>query len=257
MSTSPTEIVALDRQRPRARARRHHHGRQRTVGAGARPAALRRPSARRRGGARRGALGDRIRHPLSDDLQLLVGELEPAGRRSRDADGPAQALHPQRPRRAARQRRPGARHRPARRACARHRGAARRSRDADARQPRPQPDRRLQLWRAAGDRRGGAQPGARGGAGPARSGARSTPTCSLRASARPTFPIPTSSSAPPANSGCRISCCGRRPTPSWCSCRSIGRTSIAPPSNRRWRNSPAASAASAAPARAAPVKSVS
>ena len=63
------------------------------------------------------------------------------------------------------------RHRPARRTCARHRGAARRSRDADARQPRPQPDRRLQLWGAAGDRRGGAPPGARSDAGSARSGA--------------------------------------------------------------------------------------
>ena len=56
---------------------------------------------------------------------------------------------------------------------------------------------------------------------------------------------PTSSSAPAASSGCRISCSGRRPTANWCSCRSIGRTSTAPRSKPRSTNTAVASAASA------------
>ena len=47
-------------------------------------------------------------------------------------------------------------------------------------------------------------------------------------SMRRTSPIPISSSAPAASSGCRISCCGRRPTANWCSFRPIGRISTAP-----------------------------
>ena len=58
-------------------------------------------------------------------------------------------------------------------------------------------------------------------------------------------PIPISSSAPAASSGCRISCSGRRPIRSWCSCRSTGRTSTAPRSKPRSTNTAGASAASA------------
>ena len=62
---------------------------------------------------------------------------------------------------------------------------------------------------------------------------------------RPIFPIRMSSSAPAASSGCRISCCGRRPTASSFSCRSIGPISTAP----RWKaRSPSSAAASAASA---------
>ena len=75
-----------------------------------------------------------------------------------------------------------------------------------------------------------------------------TPSASntSRARCRPaTFPTPTSSSALPASSGCRISCCGRRPTPNSCFCRSIGRISTAPRSNPRSRNISRANAAMA------------
>ena len=61
-------IPAFDRRSLLCAACRRHHGRQRPMGPGARAAALRGPPPRRRGGARRGQVGDRIRHPLSDDL---------------------------------------------------------------------------------------------------------------------------------------------------------------------------------------------
>ena len=65
-------------------------------------------------------------------------------------------------------------------------------------------------------------------------------------STRPIFPIPISSSAPAASSGCRISCFGSRPIANWCSCRPIGPTSTAPRSKRRSANTNSASAGSAA-----------
>ena len=53
----------------------HHHGRQRPLGARARPAARRGTSPRRRGAAAGGPLRRPARHPLPDAVQLLVGEL--------------------------------------------------------------------------------------------------------------------------------------------------------------------------------------
>ena len=106
---------------------------------------------------------------------------------------------------------------------------------------------RVQLRRPAGDRARGARASpaevAAGTLDPSddhrRTARRSTST-------RPICPIPISSSAPAASSGCRISCSGRRPTANSCSCRSTGRTSTAPRSKARSPNTAGASAGSAA-----------
>ena len=112
------------------------------------------------------------------------------------------------------------------------------------------PGRRLQLRRAPGDRaRGATHGGRRRGRRSGRS-APSRPTSSQAISMRPICPIPISSSAPAASSGCPISCCGRRPTASSCSSRPIGPISIAPRSKARSPNIAVASAASAAWSRA-------
>ena len=75
---------------------------------------------------------------------------------------------------------------------------------------------------------------------------RSTPTRSASISIRRTFPIPTSSSAPAASSGCRTSCCGRRPMPNWCSADPLAGLRRGRAGNARSPNMPGASAASAA-----------
>ena len=75
---------------------------------------------------------------------------------------------------------------------------------------------------------------------------RSRRNCSRGISTRPIFPIPTSSSAPAASSGCRISCCGRPPIASWFSFRSIGPISTARRSRAPLPSSAGASAALAA-----------
>ena len=62
----------------RARARRHHHGRQRPLGREARAAAPRRPPRRREGRPRGHRRRDRARRPLPHHLLVLLGELEPA-----------------------------------------------------------------------------------------------------------------------------------------------------------------------------------
>ena len=61
---------------------------------------------------------------------------------------------------------------------------------------------------------------------------------SQRRSTRRAFPIPTSSSAPPASSGSAISCSGRPPMPSSSSCRCSGRISATSSSRRRCANTP-------------------
>ena len=163
------------------------------------------PSPRRRGAAPRGARRARARHPLSDHLLLQLGELVAPGERDRRPLRSAAPLHPQRSRDAASRRRAGARHRRARRARARHLRAAERGRGADAQQHAPDAGRRLQLRLAAGNR---ATPRSGSRAKSPTASAiphRSTPTRSGAISMRPTFPIPISSSAPAASSGCRIS----------------------------------------------------
>ena len=109
------------------------------------------PSPRRRGGARAVRAASEIGVSVSDALQLLDRELEPPGRRGLAADGPAQALHPQRSGGAARQRRARAGDRRPRGPCRRHRRAARRGRGADPRQSRPDAGRSRSIT-AAGRR---------------------------------------------------------------------------------------------------------
>ena len=87
MWTAPLPVTA----EPGAAApRRDHHGRQRPLGAGARPAAHRRPSARRRGGR-----AGRSRAPASSAIPYLTlfafssENWKRPGRRGRRPDGPA------------------------------------------------------------------------------------------------------------------------------------------------------------------------
>ena len=98
----------------------------------------------------------------------------------------------------------------------------RRGRDADGEQPRAHPDGRVQLRGASRDRRRGAAHGdRRSRRASGRAGDRSERHWPS-GSTPPAFPIRTSSSARRAKCACRISCCGRRPTPNLCSCRSCG-----------------------------------
>ena len=113
---------------------------------------------------------------------------------------------------------------------------ARGGRDPHARQRQAHPGRRLQLRRPRGDRARRAAHGGRGRGRRSRGRARSPPTSSRAISTRRICPIPISSSAPAASSGCPISCCGRPPTASSCSCRPTGRTSTARRSRARSPN---------------------
>ena len=122
----------------------------------ARTAARRRAPPRRRGAAQDGARGRRHGHPLPDHLLVLVGELAAAGLRSARPDGAAAPVHPQGPRRAARQRRARARDRRARQSRSGHPPPARRSRGADPREHQPVAGRRVQLRRTRRDRARGA-----------------------------------------------------------------------------------------------------
>ena len=81
---------------------------------------------------------------------------------------------------------------------------------------------RVQLWGASRDRRGGAAHRDRRSRRAVWTRRRSIRTNWPNGSIRPAFPIRTSSSARRAKCACRISCCGRRPTPNSCSCRSYG-----------------------------------
>ena len=156
----------------RPRACSDHHGRQRPLGEGARPAAAGRPSRRRRGAAqdacvRPARLGidwltvyafssenwSRPKSEVSDLMGLLklfirrdLAELHQNGVKVR-VIGDRSGLQ------------------------RRHQGAARRGRDADRAQPRTEPGHRLQLWRPRRDRAG--RPQARRGG---RGRACSTPT---------------------------------------------------------------------------------
>ena len=150
---------------------------------------------------RRRSLGDRARRSLSDRLQLLVGELEPARPRKSRSDGAAQALHPQRSGRAphATMSASGSSasatiSRPISRRCSNEAEKLTRANGGlDA-------DRRLQLRRAAGDRRGRARlwrskcGGGRLDADDDRRG-----DARPRGSTPPAFPIPIWSSAPRAS----------------------------------------------------------
>src|SRR5271170_1893861 len=80
-----------------------------------------------------------------------------------------------------------------------------------------------------------------GASTPRRSGRTIWPT----GSTRPDFPIPISSSAPPARCGCRISCSGRPPMPNSSSCRSCGPISTTRLSSPRSINMRRASVGSA------------
>ena len=91
-----------------ARACRDHHGRQRPLGEGARPAAARRSSRGVEALRKTRPRGQRDRHRLADRLRLLVGELVAAEVRGQRPDGPAEAVHPPRPRRTSPERRQGA-----------------------------------------------------------------------------------------------------------------------------------------------------
>ena len=79
----------------------------------------------------------------------------------------------------------------------------------------------------AGDRARRAAHGGGGGGRRSRGQRRSTADTLASYLDAPDCPIPTSSSAPAASSGCPISCCGRRPIANSCLCRFTGRTSIA------------------------------
>ncbi len=117
---------------------------------------------------------------------------------------------------------------------------------ADQGQRRPHAGGRLQLRRAPGNRARGAAPRRRGGAGTPRARRRHRGDASAAISMRRICPIPISSSAPAASSGCRISCSGRRPTANSCSCRPTGPISTAPRSKARSPNTSGANAGSAA-----------
>ena len=84
-----------------AAPRRDHHGRQRALGAAAAEAPRRGPPRRDRRGARHGRDRGPPRARGAHALRLLDRELEAAGERGLDADGPAQALPAQRARHAA------------------------------------------------------------------------------------------------------------------------------------------------------------
>ena len=103
--------------------------------------------------------------------------------------------------------------------CARARWGSSSARPADL--DTLEPLDRVRLRRPGGDRRGGA-PLRRGRP---RAGRASTRPRSRRGSTRPSCPRSTSSSAPPASSGSRTSCSGRRPTPSSSSPTRSGPTS--------------------------------
>ena len=105
-------------------------------------------------------------------------------------DGAAAPLHPQRPRRAAQERRACARHRRARRSRSRHPRPAGRGRGPDQGQRQAHPRGRLQLRRAAGDRARGAAPGARGRGRPPAGERRHRGQARGRSSTRPTCPTP-------------------------------------------------------------------
>ena len=161
-----------------------------------------------------------------------------------DADGPAEALHSQRPRGTQPERRAGPHHRRARQSLARHRALL-----VEA-ESLTEHNRGLTLTVAFNY--GGRQEiveAARRIAIEVRDGrstrTRSTWTNSRRVSTRPACPIPISSSARPARCACRISCCGSAPTPNLSSCRSCGRISTMPPSSRRSSNMRRASGGSA------------
>ena len=167
-----------------------HHGRQRTLGGGARLAARGRPSPRRRGVAPGGSRRPRTRHSLSDDLLLQLGKLVASGDRNRRSVRPAAALHPQRSCDLASRRRPGAGDRRARRTGAGHLRAAERGGRADQGQHQAQSRGRVQLRIAAGNR---ATPRSGSRARSPRASAilpRSMPTRSANTSMRPIFPIP-------------------------------------------------------------------
>ena len=192
---------ARERTDVRSRACSDHHGRQRPLGQGARPAAAGRPSRRRRGAAQTRARGQRARHRLADCLRLLVRKLVAPEIGSQRPDGAAQAVHPPRPRRASPERRQGAHHRRPHRPAARHQGAARRGRGADRAQPRADAGHRLQLWRPRRDRARRAQAGARQWRPASSPPTRSRRTCLPTISTRQAFPIRTWSSAPAARFG--------------------------------------------------------
>ena len=205
----PMSNAAAPQRGPRSEAPaacRHHHGWQRTLGGRARPAAGE--------GHRRG--------------------VEALRRAVRAATNSASAISPSSPspRRTGRVRRPrsaicsvccAASSATISRACiatassvriigerdgldGRHLRAAERGRGTDARQHAPDAGRRLQLRLAAGDRASGADSSREEVADGKRDRRRrSTPRRSATISMRPTFPIPISSSAPAASSGCPIS----------------------------------------------------
>ncbi|CAA9306915.1 MAG: Undecaprenyl diphosphate synthase, partial [uncultured Gemmatimonadaceae bacterium] len=162
--------AARGRARPgrRAAARRHHHGRQRALGARAPDAAPVRPPERDEGRARRGRgrRGDRARLPLA--LRLLAGELAAAAHRGVGADVAAGGVHRPRGRRArrARRARARARRRGAPHAAGRRRGAPRRRADGAQQPPHAQPVHLLR--RARRDRARRAPPRARRRRGPHR-----------------------------------------------------------------------------------------
>ena len=92
--------------RPRAAAHRDHHGRQRPLGEGPRPAADRRAiGAAPRRLRRTVVAAARARGAVPDAVRLFVGELEAAARRDRRSDGAAAPLSARRNRRTAPQRR--------------------------------------------------------------------------------------------------------------------------------------------------------
>ena len=212
---------------PRAAPCRHHHGRQRPLGRRAPSAARRRPSRGRAGGAPRPSR--RRSRTASSWLTLYAFSSEnwrrPAGE-VLDLTGLLRHYLRTEIAELTRERRAPARHRRPRRASTptsrRDLGAAERD---DRRQHAAQPDRRPVLRRAGRDRRRRPRR-RRGGAWPAGSTRRrSTRRRSPASCPPPACPIPTWSSAPAASSGCRISCCGRPPTPNWCSWTCCGRIS--------------------------------
>ena len=95
-------------------ARRHHHGRQRPLGLGARAAALGRTPRRRRVAPARLRSRPGVGRGDAHRVRLLVRQLAAAARRGAHADGPAAPLSADRDRAAERQRHPADRHRPPR-----------------------------------------------------------------------------------------------------------------------------------------------
>ena len=230
----------------RAASRRHHHGWQRPLGGGARSAARRRAPARRRGAARDGPRRRRDRHQIltifsfssenwsrpAAEIRDLMGllrrfirndlaELHRNGVRVR-VIGERDGLDPD------------------------IRRLLEEAEDLTKQQRRADFGGGLQLRRASGDRaRGAAHRGASRGRRD-QAGRRHRGDNLAHISTRPIFPIPISSSAPAASSGCRIFCSGRRPIANWCSCRSIGPISTVPRSRPQSPNTTSASAVSAA-----------